>query len=368
MRHVDIAIYLPSLEGGGAEKIMVTLANAFADRGLNVDLVLAKATGPYLSHVSSEVKVVGLGSGGVLRSLPSLVRYLLKRQPRRFLSALSHANVVAIVSHCLARLKKPMFVSERLSLSAANQFEKGFRNRVVRRAMALLYRYPDKVIVVAKAMELELITELRINPKKIVTIYNPIDAHTIARAKSEPPPHPWFNTNQYVFLGCGRLSHQKDFQTLISAFRFVRERQRAKLIILGEGELRPDLEAQIAEQDLSDDVHLAGFVKNPIAYMNHCSAFVLSSLYEGLPGVLIQAMHCDVALISTDCPTGPREILENGRWGQLVPVADVKALAEAMERAMTSPLIDTRERRHAFTEEVATNAYLEVMELTEGPN
>ena len=91
-------------------------------------------------------------------------------------------------------------------------------------------------------------------------------------------------------------------------------------------------------------------------------------MYEGLPGVLIQAMHCDVALISTDCPTGPREILENGRWGQLVPVADVKALAEAMERAMTSALIDTRERRHAFTEEVATNAYLEVMELTEGPN
>jgi glycosyltransferase involved in cell wall biosynthesis len=140
-----------------------------------------------------------------------------------------------------------------------------------------------------------------------------------------------------VLVAVGRLHEQKDFQTLLRAFALVRARRSARLIILGEGPERPALEAGVAKLGLTEDVDLPGFVPNPYAFMAGASQFVLSSRYEGLPTVLIEAMACGCPVVSTDCPSGPGEILDNGKYGRLVPVGDAAALAEAMEATLDAP-------------------------------
>src|SRR5262249_37227290 len=150
-----------------------------------------------------------------------------------------------------------------------------------------------------------------------------------------PLSHPWFAPGSLpVILGVGRLTWQKDFPTLIKAFALVRSRQPARLLILGEGEKRLELETIVKELGLAADVCLPGYVDNPFAYMHRCSAFVLSSASEGLPNSLIEAMACGAPVISTDCASGTAEILENGRYGPLVPVGDVEAMATAISATL----------------------------------
>jgi glycosyltransferase involved in cell wall biosynthesis len=160
-------------------------------------------------------------------------------------------------------------------------------------------------------------------------------------------------------LAAGRLTAQKDHYTLIKAFSLLRARRRVRLVILGEGELLDSLQSLAVKLGVADDIAWPGFVENPYTWMKHCSLFVLSSAYEGLPGVLIQAMACGVPVVSTDCPSGPAEILENGRWGRLVPVGDAKALANAMEDTLGEPQHpDVAVRAKAFGVNQALNGYL----------
>jgi len=155
--------------------------------------------------------------------------------------------------------------------------------------------------------------------------------------------HPWFAPGEPpVILSVGRLTKQKDYPTLIRAFALVHRERPARLMILGEGEERPKLEALIQELSLDDDVSLPGFVDNPYAYMARSAVFVLSSAWEGLPTVLIEAMAVGTPVVATDCPSGPAEILEGGKWGKLVPVGDVEALAEAIARKISSPMQKSR--------------------------
>jgi glycosyltransferase involved in cell wall biosynthesis len=199
----------------------------------------------------------------------------------------------------------------------------------------------------------------------MTTIYNPVVDYRLVTMAQASPSHPWLLSRQVpVILAAGRLVPQKDFTTLIQAFARVRRERPARLLILGDGEQRDALLALAAECGVRDDVDLPGFDPNPFAAMRAASAFVLSSRYEGLPGVLIQAMACGARVVSTDCPSGPREVLEGGRWGTLVPVGDVAALATAVAATLDDPHPpDVRVRTAAFSEEQAVERYARVLGL-----
>lgn len=363
----SISIYLPSLRGGGAERAMVTLANGFADRGFKVDMVLACAEGPYLSEVSSAVRVVDLKSRRVLASLPALVSYLCRERPRAMLSALSHANVIAIIACMLSRVAVRLVVSERSNLSMSINKPQNWRARIVLPLMRIGYRKVGCVVAVSKGVADDLAETLDLPRDRISVVYNPVVTPELIGKSEMPLSHPWLGEGKLpVILGVGRLTRAKDFATLIRAFAQIHAQRECRLVILGEGELRTELEQLVTSLGIQDSIQLPGFVENPFAWMSRVRLVVLSSGWEGLPNVLIQAMACGAAVVSTDCRSGPDEILEGGKWGALVPVGDVEALAGAMAATLDTPheqLPDVRRRAGDFAQELAVDGYLKVLGL-----
>ncbi len=174
-------------------------------------------------------------------------------------------------------------------------------------------------------------------PAKVHVVYNPVVTPDLLNKAREDAGHAWLKRGQPpVILGAGRLTEQKDFETLLNAFAILRKKTEARLIILGEGEKRPDLETVIRRLGIEEDVDLHGYVENPYSFMRQSRVFVLSSKWEGSPSVVIAALACGCPVISTDCPGGVREILADGAYGDLVPVGDAAAMAEAMEKVLAS--------------------------------
>lgn len=359
-----IAFFLPNLHGGGAQRVAINLLKGMSEKDipLDLDLVLAEAEGPYLNQVPDRVRIVNLATGRVLKAILPLSSYLRKNRPSALLSHLNHVNVVALLARNLANTNTRLVVVEHNTLSAV----KGnlIRGRFVPPLMKLLYPSADAVVGVSKGVSQDLECKLSLAKGKVVTIYNPVvDIELLAKAKVFPD-HPWFQqAEQPVFLAVGRLSMQKDFLTLIKAFALLRKQIIARLIILGEGELRTELEETINNLGISEDVSLPGFVENPYAYMSKATAFILSSRWEGLPTVLIEAMACGCPVISTDCPSGPREILEDGQFYPLVPIGDVESLSQAMLKVIQQPLSRNIfiKRSMNFSFEKAVSKYLDVL-------
>ena len=333
-----IAIFAPSMAGGGAERGAVKLAEGLVRRGFAVDLVLAAAVGPRLEEIPPEVRLVDLGARRVAGSLPGLVRYLRREKPQGLASVLDHANVVALWARKLGRYKGRVVVIEQNTLSEAALNGKTRRDRLMPKLVRRFYPWADYVVGVSEGVTDDLAQFVTLPPEKIRVIANPIVATEIDELARAPLDHAWFDGAEPVFVAAGRLRPQKDFPTLLRAFARVRSTRPARLVILGEGPERGRLEALVEELELTQDVSLPGATPNPYAYMARSTAFILSSRWEGLPTVLIEAMSCGAPVIATDCPSGPQEILAGGRYGTLVPVADVAALAEAMESALDGKL------------------------------
>jgi len=329
-----IAMFLPSLRGGGAERVMVWLSSGFVERGIDVDLVLAKAEGPLLSEVSKKVRIVDLSSKRVSYSLPKLVRYLRVEKPDVLLSTIVHANVISILAKKISHVNTKIVVRHTASLHGMKNAKSGLKFKLTIILAKMFYKEADLVIANSVVMASEIAELFNVPKEKLVTIYNPIPNEIFTRA-SEPVLDEWFTKDSSpVILSVGRLTKQKDFETLIRAFRIVRKIKEAKLVILGEGEERTKLEELAKDLGVDSDIYMPGFTDNPFKYMRNASVFVLSSRYEGLPNVLIETLALGVPVVATDCPTGPREILENGKYGYLVPVGDEKRLAEAIIRVL----------------------------------
>ena len=360
-----IALFLPSLAGGGAQRMILNLAGGFAARDFATDLVLTKSQGPYLSNIPPDVRVLDLQAPRMLKSLPALVRYLRAEQPIALLSTLTYANVLAIWAKKLANVPTRVVVREATTLS-----EETSRNAVLfkDKIMPLIVRhtYPraDGIVAVSEGVARDLAQITRVPLSSIHVLANPVVTPELSSLASEPLNHAWFSLlDSPVVLGAGRLSKEKDFPTLIRAFAKVRKRRRARLMILGEGGERPRLEALVKELGLQEDVSLPGFVQNPFAYMARSALFVLSSTWEGLPGVLIQALACGTPVVSTDCESGPRQILQNGRFGRLVPVADISALATAIMESLEKPRPAVPQAAwKCFGQDAAVEQYLRVLQ------
>lgn len=366
MTHPHLAIFLPSLAGGGAERMMLNLARGVVEAGVELDLVLGHADGHYRDLVPVGCNLVDLGARRVLAALPGLVRYLRRRRPEVLLTAMDHANLVALWARALARTPTRVYVSVRSTLSEEAAHAASRADRWLPRLARISYPGAAAVIAVSQGVAEDLERVLGAGRARLVVVPNPVVTPDLMALAAAAPGHPWLDPGAPpVILGAGRLTPQKDFATLIRAFSKVAAGRDLRLLILGEGPERGALESLIRDLGLSERVALPGFMANPFAAMARARLFVLSSAWEGLPGVLIQAMACGTPVVSTDCPSGPREVLEDGRYGPLVPVGDPISLAAALARTLEQPL--PRERLQAraadYRLEPVTRRYLEVMGL-----
>ena len=358
-----IALFLPSLEGGGAERVFVELANEFAALGLRVDLVLASAHGPYLAEVSGTVRIIDLHADGVLRALPRLTRYLRSRRPDAMLSGLNHANVVAVLARLAAFGKTRCIVSMRSVPTAVYGANRSIRAWVVLQLMRWSFRFADAIVVNSNAVLSDLSRLSNAQRPEPIVIYNPLNVARIERLSLEEIAHPWCAVGRPpIVLGVGSLTLLKDFPTLIRAFATVRGHRDCRLVILGEGPQREKIESLVRELAIQNDVHVPGFVTNPFAWMKRARVFVSSSRTEGCPNALMQALACGTPVISTDCVGGSAEILQQGKWGRLTPVGDHTAMAIAIEASLDGSIYpDSRQRAEDFSHRKIAREYISVL-------
>ncbi len=357
-----LCLFLPSLKGGGAERVMVTLANGFAARGREVIMVLGEGAGPFHDDVTPEVEIVDLSRRHVTLALPGLVAVLRHRRPDALLSALHVANLVALLATGVARPRMPVMVSEHSSMASILESRTSLRRRLLRIAIRTLYPRASRVVTVSRGAATEFGQLFAAVPFSIEAIPNPIDIGTVrARGREKEAALP----DGPLIIAVGRLAPEKCFGDLIQAFKIVRENAPYRLEILGEGPERGRLEALCGRIGLADAVSLPGFVKNPFPRIRAASVLAVSSDREGFGNVLVEAMALGTPVVSTDCPHGPREILEGGRWGRLVPIGDPDALAAALLDTLRAPPVAPEAlmaRADAFDKERAIDAYLTLLD------
>jgi glycosyltransferase involved in cell wall biosynthesis len=293
------------------------------------------------------------------------VRYLRKVQPLALLSALDHANVVALWAQKLARVPTRVVATVHNTPSQATAQARTLSARLMRYWVKPFYPWAHAVVAVSKGVANDLVQWVGVPADKVRVIYNPIITPELFHKAEEPLDHPWFQPGQPpVIAGAGRLTTQKDFPTLLRAFALVRAQRPARLMILGEGELRADLERLAEQLGIAEDFALPGFVQNPYPYLKRAAVFVLSSRWEGLPTVLVEALALGTPVVSTDCPSGPREILADGKWGRLVPVGDAGKLAEAILETLRQPKTTVdKQSLLRFTVDYAVEEYAKVLGL-----
>jgi glycosyltransferase involved in cell wall biosynthesis len=365
-RPLTIAIYLPDLSGGGAERSQINLAQFFLHRCMSVEFVLDRAEGPLLAAVPAGATVVSLKSARVLQSLPRLVRYLRERQPDILLSNLGHNNVIALWAQKLARSGAKIVVCQHSVLSSENA-----SGRFKHRLLPLLYRlflpWADGIVAVSQGVATDMAQVAKLPISKITIIYNGVVTYDFEAKARMPLAHPWFGdaaTDVPVFVSVGRLDDPKDFPSLLRAFAKVVATRPARLVIVGEGPHRHLLSALIAELGIGNKVDLVGYQHNPLPFMRHAELVILSSRYEGFAIVLAEALACGTKAVSTDCPYGPGEILDHGTYGVLVPVSDPAALAEGVLTALNSSAdkAKLKIRSREFSMEICGNRYLDLFE------
>ena len=356
-----IAIYLRTIFDCGVDRVMINLARGFVDHGLKVDLVLNSVGGRLLKQFPPEIRIVDLQSPRLSTSIPKVIDYLRKEKPLALLSSGHYVNEVALWAKSFARTSTRLVVSEHniLSLNAKLTNHERWSPFLAK----LFYNWADDIITVSQGVAQDLVEITNLPRSRIRVIYNPIVTPELLKRSQESPDHPWFKEGEPpVILGVGRLEPQKDFPTLIHAFARVRQTQPTRLIILGSGKEKSKLNALIRELGLQDDVALLGFVNNPYAYIAKAALFTLSSAWEGLPTVIIEAMALGTPVVSTNCESGPAEILANGKYGSLVPVGDSKAMAEAILSVLSgnSQTVDS-DWLEQFTQETAIEQYLDAL-------
>lgn len=328
-----IAIFIPSFEGGGAEKMMIVLANEFYSKGKKVDFIVIKKQGVNLSSLNKDINIVNLNKSRLLFSFPGLIWYFRVNNPDVILSAMTDVNILTILACFFSGRKRKtrVVISERSYFSLNILQLSYFKRFFLRFLIKISYPHSNKIIAISKGVAEDLSNVLALPKETVSTIYNPAFNPSIIEKSFLEAEHHWLkNETAPVILAVGRLEAVKNFVLLIRAFSKVLQKIDARLIIAGEGSQRKLLESTIKKLDIIDKVSMPGFVVNPYVYMRRSSVFVLSSNFEGFGNVVVEAMACGLPIISTDCPSGPSEILENGKWGKVIPVGDINSMSEAI--------------------------------------
>jgi len=415
-RKVDIAVFIHRMGGGGAERAAVNLLKGFVKRNFRVDLVVLWKEGVFLNHIPSQVRVINLDAPtnlypyrwhrllkflcrrhlsfldldcllkvnvistkiafyfrGMSAMYPAwintmalrLANYLRENRPYALLAILPDPNIIALKARQFANIPFFLAVRESTTPSIALQFSP--RKQFMEQCIRTLYPKADVIVAVSQGIAEDLMQNYGVPEEKVKVIFNPVVTEELFDMALEDVSHPWFEQEHSpVILAVGRLTMAKDYPTLFRAFSLVRQVRPAKLLILGEGEERANLERLAVELGIQKDVSMPGFVDNPFAFMAKASVFVLSSAWEGFPNVLVEALACGCPVVATDCRSGPREILDNGRYGRLVPVGDYEALAKAILETLDNPDFPaTKEERIQraleFSLDAVVEKYLQVL-------
>jgi glycosyltransferase involved in cell wall biosynthesis len=317
---------------------MLNLARGFHDHGFKVDLVVMRLEGELVNALPSGPRLISLGNCRTLLSISRIAAYLRAENPTAIISALPHVNIACIAATRLANTTTQVMVTEHNCIELDRSGVEYPLIRWAYRIAPAVYRFADNVIGVSKGIASELRAQRFIRKDSVECIYNPVYGEPLESALNQPIDHPWLRANSMrTIVSVGRLVKQKNFGKLIEALELINRREEWRLIILGEGPERSNIENLASRLGVRHLVNMPGFVENAPAYIRRASVFALSSAWEALPTVLIEALACCVPIVATNCKWGPAEILEDGRHGSLVPVNDPTALAEAIREAIVKP-------------------------------
>ena len=371
MAGIKVAFFLPSLGGGGggpggAERITLNLAEALMQRGYDVDLVLARFHQEFTPMVPDGARVVDLQTEKMSRSFLALARYLRSERPYALMSALDHGNVSALWAKRLARVGTRVVVANHIQLSIATAHETDLPSKLIPWFVRHSYGAADAIVSVSNGAAEDLSRITGIPREGITVIHNPVISSRMFTLAEEPVGHPWLLRKDIpVVLSAGRLSQQKHFDLLLRAFSILVSRTPVRLIILGEGEERGNLEFLARQLGIEKSVSFPGWTPNAYPYMRSSDLFAMSSRWEALPTVLVEALALGMRVVATDCRSGPAEIHQGGKLGKLVPVEDPILLADAMEKSLKEPVPPPpTEFLRSFEVSVATDAYIQILALS----
>lgn len=360
-----LALFIGDLSIGGAERVVVNLSKGFTDFGYDVDIVLVRKQGELLDEVPKQVDVVELGVDRMRWCVPLLARYLRKTRPRAIISFMTSANTMALFANQLGGDPSLTIATEHNTQS----MKESLKPTIIRSLARFVYPLADHIVGVSRGVSRDVTNWSKADGANVHTIFNPVIEDSFTEREYEVPDHPWYRDDDVdVILSAGRHVEQKDFETLIRAFAELSTTREARLVLAGEGERTHKYREIADELGVSDGVSMPGFVDNIHRYMYHSDVFALSSRWEGLSLVLIEAMGCGTPVVSTDCPSGPAEVLENGKYGPLVSVGSHTELADAIGRTLENPISSNqlRSRAQDFSIESATESYASLLAGDDG--
>jgi len=359
-----LSFFIPNLTVGGAEQVTVNIANGLAARGYDIELLLSEFEGELQSELTDRVAVVELppfetSMFGVAANLPALAAYLRRQEPAVLFSHLRHPSIICLGVNKVLDLDTVVVPTHHSAYGTT--VEQTPKDRIVQRLVPHLYPAADRIIAVSEGVADSLVEGTPISEGDLSVLHNPVDVETVRERAREPVDHPWIEDDDVeVVLFVGRIAQQKDLETWLRSFKRVHERSPdTRAVIAGQGPRREHLLSVADRHGLSDVVSIPGYVENSYRFMGQADVFLLSSRYEGLPTVLIEALACGCPIVATDCPSGPREILDGGKYGHLAPVGNADALAKAVIETLGDPIAADVLRRRAddFTPESVVDDY-----------
>lgn len=331
-----VTIYLPDLIGGGVPILYLKLAPWLIKAGFDISFLVNKKRGELADSIPPGIEVIELGASRQLTALPKLVRFLRANQPDLILTAIEHMHVITILARLLVRPKTRHVMTQHNPLS-----QQAMRPGLDFKVLPLLYRltapFANAIVAVSKGVGDDMAKHAHLRRDRIQVIYNGVVDEHFDDAMNAPLPANWPQTDAPIILNIGRLAAQKDQRTLLRALAKLNGKPEPHLVILGSGPLEQELRQLAVELGIDHRLHLLGYSDAPLAALKAADIFVLSSIYEGLGLVLIESLACGTPVVSTNCPYGPEEILDGGKYGRLTPVGDADALARAIEETLSDP-------------------------------
>lgn len=358
-KNTRLFIITPTLDGG-VGRIVANIAKGLSD-DFKITLLVPMLSGDFFGSVPENVEIHSFGKRRISSCTMPLIKLFKKSKPDMILSLSFHTNIVSIISRIGAGLSKSRcIISEHINLRQSLKSIPILKRVIMKTLIFIFYRFAGSYIAVSKGAKESMSKISGVHISKINVIYNPVIDESFYRASEEKVEHPFFtNKEGPVIVTVGRLDYQKDIETLLKSFSYLPREYKARLIICGDGPLKSELKSRAQTLGVLQNIDFLGFVKNPLPYVKNSNLFVLSSIYEGLPTVLIEALALGVPIVSTDCPDGPKEILDNGRYGLLVPVSDPYDLRESIESALKENKIPKADKEYIerFTVSYAVAQY-----------